>query len=117
MSHRIEFELNIVWRHKWAAGLNFVRSAECYCRIVIPRGALLVAYIESGKSYRVFFLLPPIGRKCDGIGVPRTAMGRPVAPWSIQPRRGTAPPQAPKRIASHVRHELQKQFGIKSNWS
>src|SRR5438552_11357033 len=108
MSHRIEFELTVVWRHKWAAGLDFVRSAECYGCIVIPRGALLVAYIESGRSFRVFYLLPPVGKRLDGIGRPRSAMGRPVAPWSIGPRHGTAPPQAPKRIAAHVKHELQR---------
>jgi hypothetical protein len=103
--HRLELELQVVWRHEWALALDFVRTIECHGRIVVPDGALLVAYVPSAKSYRVAFLLPPVGRKLDGIGKPRAGIGRPVAPFSLQPRCGTCPPQKPKRIAPEVRHE------------
>ena len=115
--HRTELELQVVWRHRWAHGLDFVRECYCWRTITLPRGAVLIAYVQSGKSYRCYFLLSPQGRKLDGIGQPRSGIGRPVAPYSIHPRGQCAGPLKPRRIAAHVRHELQAAFGVKSNWS
>jgi len=113
VSHRTELELEVIWRHKWAAGLDFVRECYCWRRITLPRGAELVAYAQAGKSYRCYFLLPPQGGKLDGIGRPRPAFGRCVAPWQIHPRGSTGGPGKPRRIAAHVRRELKAAFGIK----
>jgi hypothetical protein len=115
--HRLEFELNVVWHHPSAQGLDFLRESYCHRRMVIPRGALLCAHVQSGQSYRCYWLLPPRGKRLDGIGMPRPAFGRPVPPWQIQPRRGTHSTITPRRIAAHVRHELQRSFGIKPSWS